>query len=87
MHNNKGRADIIVHTDEVIYIFELKLWSAGTPEDAIAQIEAQGYATPYQASHKKVLLIGASFDEEKRNIGAWAVKADGRKSDDSPLGA
>ena len=87
VHNNKGRADIIVHTDEVIYIFELKLWSAGTPEDAIAQIEAQGYATPYQASHKKVLLIGASFDEEKRNIGAWAVKADGRKSDDSPLGA
>ena len=74
VHNNKGRADIIVHTDEVIYIFELKLWSAGTPEDAIAQIEAQGYATPYQASHKKVLLIGASFDEEKRNIGAWVSR-------------
>ncbi|MGP1460874.1 MAG: AAA family ATPase [Bacteroides sp.] len=74
VHNNKGRADIIVHTDEVIYIFELKLWSAGTPEDAIAQIEAQGYATPYQTSHKKVLLIGASFDEEKRNIGAWVSR-------------
>ena len=74
VHNNKGRADIIVHTDEVIYIFELKLWSAGTPEDAIAQIEAQGYATPYQTSHKKVLLIGASFDEQKRNIGAWVSR-------------
>ena len=74
VHNNKGRADLIVHTDEVIYIFELKLWSAGTPDDAIAQIKAQGYATPYQASHKKVLLIGASFDEEKRNIGAWKVE-------------
>ena len=72
VHNNKGRADIIVHTDEVIYIFELKLWSAGTPEDAIEQIIAQGYATPYQASHKKVLLIGASFDEEKRNLGSWS---------------
>jgi len=74
VHSNKGRADIIVHTDEVIYIFELKLWSAGTPEDAIAQIEAQGYATPYQTSHKKVLLIGASFDEEKRNLGEWKVE-------------
>ena len=74
VHNNKGRADLIVHTDEVIYIFELKLWSAGTPEDAIAQIEAQGYATPYQTSHKKVLLIGASFDEQKRNIGAWVSR-------------
>ena len=74
VHNNKGRADIIVHTDEVIYIFELKLWSAGTPEDAIEQIIAQGYATPYQASHKKVLLIGASFDEQKRNIGSWSSR-------------
>ena len=74
VYNNKGRADLIVHTDEVIYIFELKLWSAGTPDDAIAQIKAQGYATPYQTSHKKVLLIGASFDEEKRNIGAWVSR-------------
>ena len=73
VHNNKGRADLIVHTDEVIYIFELKLWSTGTPEDAIAQIKEQGYATPYQASGKKILLIGASFDEQKRNIGTWKV--------------
>ncbi len=78
VHNNKGRADIIVHTDEVIYIFELKLWSAGTPEDAIEQIIAQGYATPYQASHKKVLLIGASFDEEKRNLGSWSSRSSRR---------
>lgn len=74
VHNNKGRADIIVHTAETIYIFELKIWSAGTPDDAIAQIKAQGYATPYQASHKKLLLIGISFDEQKRNIGAWKVE-------------
>ncbi|MGP1460893.1 MAG: AAA family ATPase [Bacteroides sp.] len=74
VHNNKGRADLIVHTDEVIYIFELKLWSAGTPDDAIAQIKTQGYATPYQASNKKILLIGASFDQEKRNLGEWKVE-------------
>lgn len=78
VHNNKGRADIIVHTAETIYIFELKIWSAGTPDDAIAQIKAQGYATPYQASHKKLLLIGISFDEQKRNIGAWKVEEVGR---------
>ena len=74
VHNNKGRADIIVHTPEVIYIFELKLWSAGTPEEAIAQIKAQGYATPYKESRKKILLVGASFDPEKRNIGAWKAE-------------
>ncbi|MGP1362697.1 MAG: ATP-binding protein [Bacteroides sp.] len=74
VHNNKGRADIVVHTADIIYIFELKLWSAGTAEDAIAQIEAQGYATPYQVSGKKILLIGASFDQEKRNIGEWVLR-------------
>ena len=74
VHNNKGRADIIVHTADIIYIFELKLWSAGTAEDAIAQIEAQGYATPYQQSGKKIVLIGASFDQEKRNIGEWSLR-------------
>ena len=74
VHNNLGRADIIVHTDEIIYIFELKLWSAGTPDDDIAQIKEQGYATPYLETDKKVLLIGASFDEEKRNVGAWKVE-------------
>ena len=71
VHNHKGRADIIVHTPEVIYIFELKLWSAGTPDEAIAQIKAQGYATPYKESRKRILLVGASFDPERRNIGAW----------------
>ncbi|MGP1461549.1 MAG: ATP-binding protein [Bacteroides sp.] len=74
VHNNKGRADIIVHTPEVIYIFELKLWSAGTPEEAIAQIKEQGYAMPYKESRKKILLVGASFDPEKRNIGAWKAE-------------
>ena len=78
VHNNKGRADIIVHTADIIYIFELKLWSSGSAEDAIAQIEAQGYATPYQESGKKILLIGASFDQEKRNIGKWILTPDRR---------
>ena len=43
-------------------------------QDTTEQIKAQGYATPYSASHKKGLLIHASFDAEKRNIGAWKVQ-------------
>ena len=74
VHNNKGRADLIVHTADIIYIFELKLWSAGSADDAIAQIKEQGYATPYRESGKKILLVGASFDPEKRNIGEWKVE-------------
>ncbi|MGP1362696.1 MAG: PD-(D/E)XK nuclease domain-containing protein [Bacteroides sp.] len=84
VHNNKGRADIIVHTEDIIYIIELKLWSAGSAEDAIAQIEAQGYATPYQESGKKIVLIGASFDQQKRNIGEWSLRQTGGGCDKRP---
>ena len=73
VHNATGRADCIVHTLTTIYIFEFKLWSAGTPEDAIAQIKAKGYATPYVSSGKQILLVGVSFDEQTRNIGAWTT--------------
>lgn len=71
VRNATGRADCIVHTQETIFIFEFKLWSAGTPEEALAQIRTKGYALPYKASGKRIVLIGASFDEQKRTIGAW----------------
>ena len=71
VRNATGRADCIVHTQETIFIFEFKLWSIGTPEEALAQIRTKGYALPYRASSKRIVLIGASFDEQKRTIGAW----------------
>ena len=71
VHNIQGRADCVVELPDTVYIFEFKLWSVGTPEEALAQIREKGYAVPYQASGKKVIAIGASFDETKRNIGAW----------------
>ena len=74
VQNAGGRADCVVHTQEVIYVFEFKLWSAGTPEKALEQIRTSGYALPYQSSGKRVLLVGVSFDEQKRTIGAWKVE-------------
>ena len=74
VHNIVGRADCVVELKDTIYLFEFKLWSSGSPEDAITQIEEKGYAVPYQSSGKKLIAVGASFDEAKRNIGAWKVK-------------
>ena len=68
VHSAKGRADCVVHTQDIIYIFEFKLWSAGTAEEALAQIQAQEYYKPLLLQGKQVVLIGTSFDEEKRNI-------------------
>lgn len=74
MHSARGRADCIVETRDTVYIFEFKLLSAGTPEDAIAQIRRQGYADQFRTEGKKLLLIGASFDEAARTLGEWRVE-------------
>lgn len=74
IHCLKGRADCIVHTKDSIYIFEFKLMSAGTAEDAIAQIKENGYAAQFKTSGKKIILIGSSFNEEERTIGEWKTE-------------
>ncbi|AIN93449.1 ATP-binding protein [Treponema putidum] len=70
----KGRADCIVQTKDSIYIFEFKLMSAGSAEDAIAQIKEKGYADQFKTMGKKIILIGSSFDEEERTIGDWKTE-------------
>ena len=74
VHSSTGRADCVVITEKYIYLFEFKLWSAGTAGEALQQIRDKGYATQYQSANKELLLVGASFDETKRNIGEWVVK-------------
>lgn len=64
VHSAKGRADCVVHTKDIIYIFEFKLWSAGTAEEAVTQIQAQEYYKPLRLQDKKLVLIGTSFDEK-----------------------
>ncbi len=71
VYSAKGRADCVVYTEHIIYIFEFKLWSAGTAEEALTQIQAQEYYKPLRLQGKKLVLIGTSFDEEKRNIKEW----------------
>ena len=66
-----GRVDMVVEMPQHIYLFEFKVTSAGTPDDAIAQIKAQGYAAPFAADPRTVHLVGVSFNERKRNIEAW----------------
>ena len=67
--NSRGRADIIVETDDYVYIFEFKL--DGTAAEALKQIEDKGYAEPYAADKRKLFRIGVSFSSEKKNIVEW----------------
>ena len=66
-----GRVDMIVTTRRQVYIFEFKVNTQGTAEDAIAQIKENGYLRSIRAGKRPVHLVGVSFDEKTRNIAAW----------------
>ena len=74
VHCSAGRADCVVQTADAVYIFELKLAENGSAEKAVAQIKEKKYAASYQASGKKLVLIGSSFDEAARTVKDWAVE-------------
>ena len=74
VHCATGRVDAIVHTANIIYIFEFKLWSRGSSRDAIKQIKKQGYADKFLSSRKQIMLIGASFDSWRRNLKTWKTE-------------
>ncbi|MDR3296879.1 MAG: PD-(D/E)XK nuclease domain-containing protein, partial [Prevotellaceae bacterium] len=72
-HSAVGRADAVVELPDAVYIFEFKIDGNGTAEDALQQIDKRGYATPYAASGKRIVKVGAVFDVETRTIGRWLV--------------
>ena len=78
VHCAIGRADCIVTTTDTIYIFEFKLSANGTAGDAIAQIQKQNYAGQYKADGKKIVLIGAGFDEKTKTIKEWKTETVGK---------
>ena len=73
VHCATGRADCIVEFQDKVYIFEFKLTSNETAENAVKQIKEKGYADKYSGSGKKIIAIGSSFNEEKRTIKDWIV--------------
>ena len=74
VHCSTGRADCIVTTADSIYLFEFKLTGNSSAEDALNQIKEKEYAAKYQVDGKKIMLIGAGFDEKTRTIKEWKVE-------------
>ena len=74
VHCATGRADAMVVTADSIYVFEFKLSGNGSAEDALNQIKENSYEEQYKADGKKIVLIGSSFDEEKRTIKDWKIE-------------
>ena len=71
VHSARGRSDVVVETDDYVYIMEFK--RDGTADAALAQIEDRGYALPYAADPRKLIKIGANFDSKTRILDEWKV--------------
>jgi len=70
-----GRIDMLVLTRQHVYIFEFKVNTQGSAQDAIDQIKDREYFRAVAAEGRPVHLVGVSFDEKTRNIGEWCVGA------------
>ena len=66
---SQGRSDCIVETLDYVYIFEFK--RDGTADEALQQIEAKGYARPYESDPRKLYKIGVNFSSETGTVEDW----------------
>ncbi len=67
--NSMGRADVIIETDNDVFIFEFKL--DGSAEKALKQIEEKQYSLPYLNDTRKLHKIGVNISSESRTVEEW----------------
>ena len=66
-----GRVDMVVWMPDTTYVFELKV--NGTAQEALEQIDQNGYAFPYQTEGRKVVKVGVKFNADTRVPEDWVV--------------
>jgi outer membrane protease len=66
-----GRADMVVWMPDTTYVFELKV--NGTAQQALAQIDENGYAIPYETNDCKVVKVGVKFNRDTRVPEEWVI--------------
>lgn len=71
-HTSQGRIDLVLQTDEFIYVMEFKL--EGSAEEALRQINEKNYTQPFATDPRKLFKIGINFSSQTRNIERWIVE-------------
>lgn len=71
-HTSNGRMDIVMQTNDYIYIIELKL--DATADEALNQIEEKQYSLPFAMDKRTIIRIGATFGSESRKMDEWKIQ-------------
>ena len=71
-HTSIGRVDLVLKTNDYIYVMEFKL--EGTAQEALKQINEKQYALPFASDPRKLFKIGINFSNRLRNIEEWIIE-------------
>ena len=71
-HTSSGRIDMVVKTNDYIYIMEFKL--EGTAEEAIKQINDKQYALQFTSDGRKLIKVGVNFNNTIKGIEKWIIE-------------
>ena len=73
-----GRSDVIVTTKDSVFIFELKMDKGKAfnevAEDAVRQIDQNGYSDRFAVSTKDMFKVGVVFSSEGKGMLGWKSK-------------
>ena len=68
----RGRADVVVHMPDAIYVMELKI--NGTAQEALDQINSRRYAIPYLSDGRRIVKVGIRFSTETLAVEDWVIE-------------
>ena len=72
VHTPNGRVDIVMLTDDTLYIIELKL--NRDAQTAMQQINLKQYDQRFALCGKPIVKVGINFDATKGNIEDWLIE-------------
>ncbi len=70
---SQGRADMAVHFNDNVYLFEFKVVELASAGAAMAQLQEKSYADKYRNLNQPIHLIGVEFSKDTRNITGFEV--------------
>jgi hypothetical protein len=67
----KGRIDMVLQTTTDLYVIELKIDRPA--QEALDQIDRNGYLLPYTLDDRRLHKVGISFSTTERTLTEWKI--------------
>ncbi len=71
VRTSKGRVDMVLKTDDTVYIFELKFDKSA--QEALEQIDLKNYHERFALCGLPIVKVGVNFSSKTRTLDGWAI--------------